>query len=197
MHTRVRVQVRTLCQAWRVRECASMLGPMEDFGRCLALLIALGLSACANPTQRGKALYVDGRLIEAAEVFEHGEPNLEHMGSSDCVRYGLYRGATLLKLGDLDGAAQWLYFAQQAESHHPGSLESSDRQLLRLAFKDLDRRRALVKPAVDPLTGAVARASAGLSAPLVPDVVAPVDSSSPKREPTPRAETSHLPANRP
>lgn len=170
---------------------------MEDFGRCLALLLVLGLSACANPTQRGKALYVEGRLIEAAEVFEHGEPRLSHMASADCVRYGLYRGATLLKLDDLDGAAQWLYFAQQAEDHHPGSLEASDRQLLRLAFKDLDRRRALIKPAVDPLNGAVARANSSPSTTLGPDVVAPVDSSSPKRGPTPRTGTPVLPANRP
>lgn len=169
---------------------------MQDYGRCLALVLALGLSACANPTQRGQALYVEGRLIEAAEVFEHGEENLNHLGSRDCVRYGLYRGATLLKLGDLDGAARWLYFAQQAENHNPGSLEASDRQLLRLAFKDLDRRRSQLKPAVDPLSGAMARANGTLDS-LSPDVVAPVDSSAPKNQPSPLPLSPISPTNRP
>jgi hypothetical protein len=169
---------------------------MEAAGRCLALMLALGLSACANPTHRGRALYVEGRLIEAAEVFEHGEGNLDHLGSRDCVRYGLYRGATLLKLGDLDGAARWLYFAQQAEDHSPGSLESSERQLLRLAFKDLDRRRSLMKPAVDPLNGAVARAQAN-GEPLGPDVVSPVDTSVPETERSPLPLTPISPTNRP
>jgi hypothetical protein len=147
---------------------------MVVLGRRLLLLFVLGsLPGCANATRRGQSLYVDGRLIEAAEVFEHGETLLERASAKDRVRYGLYRGATLLKLGDLDGASRWLYFAQQAETHSPGALEAADLQTLRLAFKDLDRRRALMKPTVDPLTGAVAADSA-LGA---PDVVAPVSSA--------------------
>jgi hypothetical protein len=141
-------------------------------GRFSSLLFCLALmTSCANATQHGRALYVEGRLIEAAEVFEHGEWQLAQLDAKAHVRYGLYRGATLLELGDLDGASRWLYFAQQAESHSPGSLEPSDAQTLRLAFRDLDRRRALVKPAVDPMTGAVAGAR-----PIAPDVVAPGES---------------------
>ncbi|HEY5961624.1 MAG TPA: hypothetical protein VIV60_33925 [Polyangiaceae bacterium] len=165
----------------RLRLCQYPFASMVVLGRSLLLLIALGcLPACASATRRGQSLYVEGRLIEAAEVFEHGEDQLARATAKDRVRYGLYRGATLLKLGDLDGASRWLYFAQQAETHHPGSLEGSDLQTLRLAFKDLDRRRALLQP-VDPLTGAVA-AEAALAA---PDVVAPT--------PTPSARTSAPP----
>jgi hypothetical protein len=145
--------------------------------RCFLLLLVLGLvPACANAVKRGQTLYVEGRLIEAAEVFEHGEAHLTEISEKDRVRYGLYRGATLLKLGDLDGAGRWLYFAQQAENHSPGSLEPSDAQTLRLAFKDLDRRRALVNPNVDPLRGAVAHSSSAAQA-LAADVVLPVESS--------------------
>jgi hypothetical protein len=138
-----------------------MVGRLLSFLFCLALV-----PGCANATQRGRALYVDGRLIEAAEAFEHGEWQLAQLDAKARVRYGLYRGATLLQLGDLEGASRWLYFAQQAENHSPGSLEPSDAQMLRFAFKDLDRRRALVKPTVDPMTGAVAGAK-----PVAPDMV--------------------------
>jgi hypothetical protein len=150
---------------------------MLDLGRCFLLLLVLGLlPACANAVKRGQTLYVEGRLIEAAEVFEHGEAHLAEIGDKDRVCYGLYRGATLLKLGDLDGAGRWLYFAQQAASRSPGSLEPSDVVTLRLAFKDLDRRRALVNPNVDPLNGAVAHSSSVAQAHLA-DVVVPVESS--------------------
>jgi hypothetical protein len=150
---------------------------MVDLGRRLSLLGVLGtLASCMNATHRAQTLYIEGRLIEAAEVFEHGEEHLAEIGSKDRVRYGLYRGATLLKLGDLEGAARWLYFAQQAENHSPGSLEPMDAQTLRFAFKDLDRRRAMVKPSVNPWMGAVARASNGTE-PLTPDVAAPIESS--------------------
>ncbi|HMA93158.1 MAG TPA: hypothetical protein VKP30_10760 [Polyangiaceae bacterium] len=169
---------------------------MEDFGRRLILLLGLALlPSCANPIQRGKALYVEGRLVEAAEVFEHGEDNLATLNSQECIRYGLYRGATLLKLGDLDGAARWLYFAQQAESHHPGSIELSDVQMLRLAFKDLDRRRLLVKPSLDPLKGAVARANGGEV--LGPDVAQPVESSAATRTTAPLPLSRDLPKDPP
>jgi hypothetical protein len=152
---------------------------MLDAGRCLFLLLVLGLlPACGNPVRHGRTLYVEGRLIEAAEVFEHGEAHLAKMSDRDRVSYGLYRGATLLKLGDLDGAGRWLYFAQQAENHNPGSLEPSDVQTLRLAFTDLDRRRALVNPNVDRLKEAVAHSSSGAQT-LAADVVLPAESSAP------------------
>jgi hypothetical protein len=142
-------------------------------GRSLSLLFCLGLlPGCANATQHGRTLYNEGRLVEAAELFEHGEPRLTQLDAKTRAHYGLYRGATLLKLGDLDGASRWLYFAQQAETHSPGSLQSSDAMMLRLAFNDLDRRRALVKPAVDPMTGAMAGAK-----PVAPDVVTPGESA--------------------
>lgn len=157
--------------------------------RCLSLLFTLAcVNACANATKRGQALYVEGRLIEAAEVFEHGEDRLATISNKDRVRYGLYRGATLLKLGDLDGASRWLYFAQQAENHSPGSIEPGDLLTLRLAFKDLDRRRALAEPAVHPLTGAMAS-----DRPLAPDVLAPVES----RPNTPTIETQPKPIRTP
>jgi hypothetical protein len=156
---------------------------MVVLGRSVSLLFCAGLVlGCANATQHGRTLYVDGRLVEAAEIFEHGEPHLAQLDAKTRVRYGLYRGATLLKLGDLDGASRWLYFAQQAENHSPGALEPSDALMLRLAFKDLDRRRALVKPAIDPMTGAMAGAK-----PFAPDMVV-------RERPQPR---SHAPEPQP
>jgi hypothetical protein len=151
---------------------------MVVLGRRCAWLLVLGLlPACANATQRGHALYVDGRFIEAAEVFEHSESHLTEVDDRERVIYGLYRGATLLKLGDLDGASRWLYFARQAESHRPGSLESADAKALQLALKALDEGRNRVKPKVDPLKGALARATSSAQTHAA-DVAASGDSAS-------------------
>jgi len=156
-----------------------MLGRFVLLLSCLAVVFG-----CANTTERGRALYVEGRLVDAAEVFEHGEWQLGQLDPKARVHYGLYRGATLLSLGDLDGASRWLYFAQQAENHSPGSLAPSDAQMLKVAFTDLDRRRALVRPTVDPMTGAVAGARP-VAPDIAPDVVAPGEAPS-ATTPTPR-----------
>ncbi len=166
---------------------------MVVLGRYFSLLICLGLlPGCANATQHGRTLYNEGRLVEAAEIFEHGEPRLVQLDPKTRVNYGLYRGATLLKLGDLDGASRWLYFAQQAETRSPGSLESSDALMLRLAFRDLDRRRALVKPAVDPMSGAMAGAK-----PVAPDVEVSGESSAATNTPPNHSGSPPTPITRP
>jgi hypothetical protein len=152
---------------------------MVELGRCLTFLLALGLvSSCASATQRGQTLYVEGRLIEAAEVFEHCEESLNRYNPRERVSYGLYRGVTLLRLGDLDGAGRWLHFAQQAESHEPGSIAPEDVLTLKLALSDLDRRRSLTTPAVDPWTDVVAHAAENDS-PAGPDVVVPPETTTP------------------
>ena len=146
---------------------------MVHSGRALSLLLVVLLPGCVNATHRARTLYVEGHLVEAAEVFEHSEYRLTSIDAKERVRYGLYRGATLLKLGDLDGASRWLYFAQQAAAHSPGAIDASDALTLQLAFKDLDRRRTLAKPHIDPLKGAVAVVADSHA--ITPDVVVPVE----------------------
>jgi tetratricopeptide (TPR) repeat protein len=86
---------------------------------------------CSGYVTRGRALYADGRYIEAAEVFERTEHRLlSDSTPSECARYGLYRGLTLLTLGDARNAHRWLAYAYNVERARPGSLDEDERSLL-------------------------------------------------------------------
>lgn len=109
----------------------------------LIQLWALALG-CTYYVDRGSDLYNQGRYIEAAHVLEKTEARLTTATHPQQAAYGLYRGATLLKLGDLDRAELWLGYARKAEIEYPGSLTPAERELLReelIALRvDLDRR---------------------------------------------------------
>ena len=116
--------------------------------RVLRPLLAVPLLACSYFVSRGSDLYYPGRYIEAAQVLEQTEYRLERSKEADeHAEYGLYRGATLLRLGDLDGAQHWLEYAQQWEQRHPGALREDERDLLEERFialqGDLERRHAI------------------------------------------------------
>jgi tetratricopeptide (TPR) repeat protein len=134
------------------------------------VLIGL-LSACASNNDRGRVLFAEGRFIEAAEVFEHSESQLEELTQQEHARYGLYRGMTLLRLGDFDGAAQWLHYARTVESRAPGSLGRRETTALKQAWQLLDQARAQDPQSPDPLRGALAHSNAANSA-SAPDVTA-------------------------
>lgn len=108
----------------------------------LAVALALGLPAagCASSVQRGSALYEDGRYVEAAEVFERNEHRVGTATPRERASYGLYRGLTLLVLGDYGGANQWLSFAYEVDRAHPGALRHDRRALLDRAWADLGER---------------------------------------------------------
>ncbi len=101
----------------------------------------LALAGCTGYVKRGSALYQDGRYIEAAEVFEHTEGRLPATEPREQAEYGLYRGLTLMSLGDPQGAEHWLQYAAQCEREHPGALRGPRRALLDRAFHDLSLRR--------------------------------------------------------
>jgi len=111
-----------------------------------ALLPAGLLVACTYYVSRGSDLYFQGRYIEAAQVLEQTEARLAEADPYERAEYGLYRGATLLRLGDLDGALHWLEYAQSWEQRYPGSLRADERELLEERFiavrSDLERRAA-------------------------------------------------------
>jgi hypothetical protein len=116
--------------------------------RVLRPLLAVPLVACTYFVSRGSDLYYQGRYIEAAQVLEQTEYRLARSEDPDeHAEYGLYRGATLLRLGDLDGAQHWLVYAQQWERRHPGALREDERDLLEERFialqGDLERRHAI------------------------------------------------------
>ena len=109
----------------------------------LATLLWVG---CTHYVQRGSDLYDQGRYIEAAHVLEKTELRLPGATSQERAAYGLYRGATLLRLGDLAGAERWLDYSRRTEIEYPGSLHRGERELLRetlIALRvDLERRAA-------------------------------------------------------
>lgn len=101
---------------------------------------------CTHYVGRGSDLYYQGRYIEAAHVLEMSERQLRGADEEDRASYGLYRGATLFRLGDLDGARRWLEYSEQLTVSHPDMLRPEQRDLLQetmIAVRaDLDRRAA-------------------------------------------------------
>lgn len=95
-----------------------------------ALLFAGSATACgAHYVTRGADLYAGGHYVEAAEVFERTEPRLDASSPNERARYGLYRGATLLALGDTRRAAEWLHYSRELARVEQRSL-SEDEQIL-------------------------------------------------------------------
>ena len=102
--------------------------------------------ACTHYVGRGSDLYYQGRYIEAAHVLEMSEQRLREADPEDRVTYGLYRGATLFRLGDLDGARRWLEYSEHIAAANPQLLRGDEKELLSetmIALRaDLDRRAA-------------------------------------------------------
>ena len=88
---------------------------------------------------RGTALYEDAHYVEAAEVFERTETRLASSSNSERARFGLYRGATFLKLGDTAHAARWLGYARSVVTVDPDALGRDDLALLGASLKALGR----------------------------------------------------------
>lgn len=103
-----------------------------------APLMALLVSACGGQfISRGADLYADGRYVDAAEVFEQTEPRLRDSSPTERARFGLYRGATYLKLGDALHAAQWLGYSRSIVKSEPSALDADERAMLEGSLKAL------------------------------------------------------------
>jgi hypothetical protein len=69
---------------------------------------------------RGAEFYTQKRYIDAAQLFEHHERELASYDNGDKARYGVYRGLTLLALGDEAAGQRWLrYGTTLAQSSLP------------------------------------------------------------------------------
>lgn len=106
-------------------------------GAAAALLLACG----AHYVTRGADLYADGYYVEAAEVFERTESRLEDSSPAERARYGLYRGATLLALGDARRAERWLRFSQNVLLAKSDALSADERVMLGRALAVAARQR--------------------------------------------------------
>lgn len=107
-------------------------------------LFGLVAGACTHYVTRGGDLYDQGRYVEAAHVLEKSEARLQSADLQERAQYGLYRGATLRRLGDFGAAERWLRMARQLSKREPKLLGSEEQRLLEeswLALQaDLDRR---------------------------------------------------------
>lgn len=114
---------------------------------------ALLACGCSHYISRGSDLYHQGRYIDAAHVFQNSEERLESAPQDERAQYALYRGATLLRLGDLPGAERWLGYAQASQA----ALDRGERALLieSLAAFELEARRPLAADALGRLSPAV------------------------------------------
>lgn len=105
--------------------------------RSAALLLGLlALAGCrASYVDRGAALYAERNYLAAAEVFEHTEKRLGAASSDEKARYALYRGATLLSLGDAARAQHWLAYASRVLQRDPDALDEEEHHALTLAWR--------------------------------------------------------------
>lgn len=108
--------------------------------------VPLFWAGCTHYVGRGSDLYYQGRYVEAAHVLEMSERRLNEATLVERAEYGLYRGATLWRLGDLEGAWHWLEYCRAGTAAHPETLSGNQRELLEetlIAVRaDLDRRAA-------------------------------------------------------
>ena len=114
---------------------------VRPLARTAAGLLSLALSACGGSAlSRGADYYEQGCYIDAAQVFEHNEANLEQYGAADRARYALYRGQTLLALGDYEQARHWLGYGERIVAKHAGALSRREHTALIVALASFDGR---------------------------------------------------------
>ena len=94
---------------------------------CTAALCSVCFAACGSAVGRGAEFYTQGRYIDAAQFFEHNEHRLQSYSGAERARYGLYRGATLLALGDANEARHWFNYGSALALD---SLEEGERSRL-------------------------------------------------------------------
>jgi tetratricopeptide (TPR) repeat protein len=121
------------------------------------MVVATAMVACTPPMQRAETAYSEGRYLEVAEDLAHSESELTQLPVEQRARYGVYRGLSLMKLGEYDGAQRWLRYALDVERGRP-SLEAHQRRALDEGWSSL---QALRGPAAgSPAEGAPQGAAA-------------------------------------
>ena len=115
---------------------------------------------------RAGRAYHDGRYLETAERLGQREGDLAELSPRRQAEYGLYRGLSLLMLGDLAGAHRWLYFAYEVERNEPGALKPDERAELDRGWAQL--AAAMAQPSLPPGAVVVAPAPTPAAAPVPP-----------------------------
>lgn len=136
---------------------ASLSARLTSLACAIGVAGAVVLGGCTSYVKRGTALYADGRYVEAAEAFEQTEYRLKDASPHERADYGLYRGMTLLVLGDLHNSQRWLHYAYAVDRAHPGSLRADQQALLARGWYQVGQRlRAAPPPPMPPGTAIAA-----------------------------------------
>ena len=124
---------------------------MRRIGALLAWSFCLFVLGCGGYLGTAQLAYQDGRYLEVAENLGDHEADLPRLPPEKQAIYGLYRGLSLIMLGDHDAASHWLDFAADVEKTRPGSLLPAQRRELE------DARDKLAKTAdMEPTSEAIA-----------------------------------------
>ncbi|UQA59594.1 hypothetical protein [Polyangium aurulentum] len=112
---------------------------MRRLGAVMLFGFFLAATGCGGYIGNAQRAYQDGRFLEAAETLGEHEDEVGEMPLRKQADYGLYRGLSLMALGDHDGAAQWLGFTASLEQKRPGTLRSEQLQALEEGLTQLSR----------------------------------------------------------
>jgi hypothetical protein len=106
--------------------------------KVLATLWVLGVGGCAGPLSEGKSEFVAGHYPHAKQIFASLETESREYDERDRASYALYRGLTLMAVGDRPQAAVWLREAKAIEDTRPGTLSDEDALRLKTALESGD-----------------------------------------------------------
>lgn len=106
--------------------------------RLLGFLALLGLG-CGSTLSNAVQDFESGRPAEAKSLLASLEPELVQLGRAERARYALYRGLTLLTLGDVRQADRWLTQAKLDNDQDLQLLSAAERGQLLAAWRTIGR----------------------------------------------------------
>ncbi len=102
---------------------------------CVAVALSAGAAGCAGPLARAEAQFADGMYPDAERSLRSLEAESRAWSDPSRAEYALYRGLTLLALGDRERGARWLREARAIDVAHPGSLRPADARRLETSLE--------------------------------------------------------------
>jgi hypothetical protein len=101
----------------------------------LLVAVAAALAACGGPLADAEGQFKRGQYPAAHQALLGLESESRSWSASDRAEYALYRGLTLMALGDRARARTWLLEAKAVEDRRPGSLPGGDARRLAVAIE--------------------------------------------------------------
>jgi hypothetical protein len=101
----------------------------------LFVMVASGLAACGGPLSGVEGDFAKGQYPAAHQALLGLEMPSRSWSFAGRAEYALYRGLTLVALGDRGRARVWLLEAKAAEDREPGSLVPADARRLYIAIE--------------------------------------------------------------